>query len=179
VVFDNHKARGRPGQRQPSRRLIGPTPRPPSGLNAAGRAAWREAVAVVGDDAGFGGAVGRYARAVDVAGRVRAEWVRGGRLIVACNPNGASGVHPVLKAVFESERMAADLGARLGLDPASAKRIWPHRGRGRPLGAVSAPDRKALPPLQFARPRMRTTAPPPRAIAAAVNRARGLGDADD
>ena len=28
VVFINHKARRRPGQRQPSRRLIGPTARP-------------------------------------------------------------------------------------------------------------------------------------------------------
>jgi hypothetical protein len=149
------------------------TPRPPSGLNAAGRAAWREAVGVVGDDVGFGGAVGRYARAVDVAGRVRAEWVRGGRLIVACNPNGASGVHPVLKAVFESERMAADLGARLGLHPASAKRIWPHRGRGRPVGAVSAPDRLALPPLQLVdRPGVRWKDEPPQ-VTHAVNRARG------
>jgi hypothetical protein len=39
-----------------------------------------------------------------------------------------------------------------GLDPASAKRINPHRRPGRPLGAVSSPDRAALPPRQMAGP---------------------------
>ena len=82
--------------------------RPPAGLCAAARVAWREAVVVVGGE--FPGAVARYARAVDVAARARAEWEGEGRPIVARNPNGASGVHPLLKAMMDWERAATDRG---------------------------------------------------------------------
>jgi hypothetical protein len=87
--------------------------------------------------------------------------------------HGAAGVHPLVKIVLETARMAAFHGAQLGLDPASAKRIGVSRGRGRPIGAVSAPDRLALPPLQLLeRPRARWKDEPPR-MTRAVNRARG------
>ena len=125
---------------------------------------------VVGGE--FPGAVARYARAVDVAGRARAEWEGEGRPIVARNPNGASGVHPLLKAMMDWERAAGDRGAELGLTPASAKRIWPQRGRGRPVGSNSAPDRR-LPPLELiARPGVRVAGEPDR-LNLRVNRARG------
>jgi len=73
-------------------------------------------------------------------------------------------VHPLVKAMLETSRSAAYHAAQLGLWPASAKRVYPERGRGRPMGAVSAPDRKAgAPPVLT----LAATA------AARVNRARG------
>jgi hypothetical protein len=152
--------------------------RPPSGLCDAARVAWREAVALVGEGE-YPGAVARYARAVDVVYRARAEWVKGGRQIVARNPNGASGIHPLLKAMLDWERASADRAAELGLTPASAKRIGLQRGRGRPLGANSAPDRVALPAPQWrdGEPAVLTLARPGLVMrngdADAVNRARG------
>lgn len=117
----------------------------------------------------YPGAVARYARSVDVTYRARAEWVREGRPIVARNPNGASGINPLLKAILVWESASADRAAELGLTPASAKRIGSQRGRGRPVGAASAPDRVALPPpIRNDRPGVLRLAD-----AAKVNRARG------
>ncbi len=42
-----------------------------------------------------------------------------------------------IASVRRTARSAGYHGARLGMDPASAKRIWPQRGRGRPIGANS------------------------------------------
>jgi hypothetical protein len=58
----------------------------------------------------------------------------------------------------------------LGLTPLSAKRVYPQRRPGRPVGAVSAPDRVALPNVQWRDgmpPKLRVASP------AALNRARG------
>ena len=41
----------------------------------------------------------------------------------------------LVKIMLETARSAAYHGAQLGLDPASAKRIYPHRRPGRPVGA--------------------------------------------
>jgi Phage terminase, small subunit len=128
----------------------------------------------------YRGAVERYARAVDIVYRARAEWVKAGRPVVARNPNGASGVHPLLRAMLDWERASADRAAEVGLTPAAAKRIWPQRGRGRPVGANSAPDRRdPLPaPVWNDRPGMVLLKGGARkrgaaGDAAAVNRARG------
>ena len=59
--------------------------------------------------------------------------------------HGAAGVHPLVKVMLETSRSAARHAARLGLTPASARRVYPQRRPGRPVGAVSAPDRRALP----------------------------------
>jgi hypothetical protein len=42
---------------------------------------------------------------------------------VSVNPNGANGVHPLVKVMMSAEAEAADL-ARLGLDPMSAAKLW-------------------------------------------------------
>jgi hypothetical protein len=118
----------------------------PVGLHRAARAAYSLAERELGENAArYRTALLRYARAEDVAARASAEWERAKRPLVQVH--GAAGVHPLVKIMLEAERAAAYHGAQLGLDPASAKRIGVVRGRGRPLGAVSAPDRVALPPV--------------------------------
>jgi hypothetical protein len=141
-----------------------------------GRGAWREALRELGDEDAvrFRGAVSRYARAVDVAERAPLDWERLERPLVFVQPNKAQGQHPLVTAMMAADRQAAVFSRELGLTPLSAARLGPRRARGRPIGAVSAPDRRALPPLERlpAAPR----AEPPRlalASRAAVNRARG------
>jgi hypothetical protein len=150
---------------------------PPRWLGVGGRGAWREAVRELGheDATRFRGAVSRYARAVDVAERARVEWVRLERPLVFVQPNKAQGQHPLVTAMMAADRQAGAFAAELGLTPLSAARVGPRRGRGRPVGAVSAPDRKALPPLERLPAALR--AEPPRLAFArrgAVNRSRGL-----
>jgi hypothetical protein len=126
--------------------------KPPEGLTAGARAAWRQAVAVMGEDevASFRTAVVAYVRAVDLADRARAEWVAKGRPIVFRRPNGATGVHPLVTAIWSSSKSAMFHAGQLGLTPMSAARLGRlgvRRGPGRPVGANSAPDRRdALPP---------------------------------
>ena len=68
---------------------------------------------------------------------VRAEWLAAGSPLVVDHGNGASGVSPLWKCVGDADdrvaRRARDL--RAGARP---------RGRGRPVGATSAPDRLTL-----------------------------------
>jgi hypothetical protein len=122
----------------------------------------------MGEDgvASFRTAVVAYVRAVDVADRARAEWVAEGRPIVFRQPNGATGVHPLVSALWSTSRSVTLHGGQVGLTPMSAARLMrlgERRGRGRPVGANSSPDRRALPPLQLA--------DPPGVLM--VNRARG------
>jgi len=153
--------------------------RPPAGLSPAARAAYAQAEVVLGGDAErFRTAVLSYVHAVDVAARARAAWVKEGRPFVFTQPNRAVGVDPGLRAMMDADRAAADAGARLGLDPASAKRIDPQRRPGRPLGAASAPDRRpglALVERPGARSRKE---PEPPEFTVQVNRSRGNA-ADD
>lgn len=118
--------------------------KPPTRLTAAARAAYSRAERELGDDAArFRTALLSYTYAVDLESRARAEWERENRPLIQVH--GAAGVHPLAKLVMETARSAAWHGAQLGMDPASAKRINPHRRTGRPIGANSAPDRRDLP----------------------------------
>ena len=113
--------------------------RPPTGLTAAARAAYSRAERELGDDATrFRTALLSYTYAVDLESRARAEWEAESRPLIQVH--GAAGVHPLAKLVMETARAAAWHGAQLGMDPASAKRINPHRRPGRPVGSNSAPD---------------------------------------
>lgn len=83
----------------------------------------------------------RYARAADVAAKVREEWIADGS--PATTLGGVTGkllvVHPMVKA----QQDVAEVANRLWRDL-----IYPpRRGQiGRPRGATSAPDRGAAPP---------------------------------
>jgi hypothetical protein len=154
--------------------------KPPTGLTAAARAAYSRAEQVLGEDAArFRTALLSYAYAVDLESRARAEWIRENRPLIQVH--GASGVHPLMKLMMETAPSAAFHGAQLGMDPASAKRVYPHRRAGRPLGANSAPDRVALPGPQWrdGEPAVLSLARPGMVMrtagvdAAAVNRSRG------
>jgi phage terminase small subunit len=103
--------------------------------------------------------------AVDVAEHARAAWEAEGRPIRDTFANGMSGVSPYLKAWEQLDAQAARFADALGLTPSSRKRISGVRGAGRPLGATSSADRKALPPLRLAP-----------STAALVNRSRGHGE---
>jgi hypothetical protein len=151
--------------------------KPPRGLTPAARSAYSLAMRELGEDAArFRTALLSYVYAVDLETRARLVWVRENRPLLQVH--GAAGMHPLVKIMLETSRSAAYHGAQLGLDPASAKRINPHRRPGRPVGANSAPDRRALPgPLYAVRradgvPGVEMAEEPPR-VARAVNRARG------
>ena len=110
-----------------------------------------------------------YAYAVDLESRARAEWERADRPLIQVH--GAAGVHPLMRIMLDTSRAASYHGAQLGLDPASAKRLGVSRGRGRPVGATSAPDRSLPPPELLQRPGARWAKVPDRLTL--VNRARG------
>jgi phage terminase small subunit len=126
--------------------------RPPTSLDAPGRAAWKEACATLraqGEDpAVSAGAILRYAGAVSMAASVRAEWVAAGRPGVIVGPRGRISAHPLPVLLARLERDAADLAEPLGLTPAARRRMA--RGIGRPTGAASAPDRTARRALRAA-----------------------------
>jgi Phage terminase, small subunit len=134
-------------------------------LGTAAVAAEVEARAVLGSDFDrFEAAVQRYVLTVDVADHARAMWEAEGRPMRHKFANGMAGVSPYLKAWMLLAAQAMRFGGELGLTPASQKRISGVRGAGRPMGAASAADRKALPP-----PLLRLADP----FAAVVDRARG------
>jgi hypothetical protein len=129
----------------------------------------------------YAAAVRRYVLAVDTAEYARQEWERLERPMRDAFANGMAGVHPVLKAYEQAEAQAARFAAELGLTPASAKRVNPLRRPGRPVGANSAPDRRALPGVVWRDgepPRLARAGPGPvtRPDAAALNRARGVAE---
>jgi hypothetical protein len=72
-------------------------------------------VAAVGVGADcFADALGRYARAVDVADRARRQWVAEGRPLVAKNPNGTDGIGVLLRVMMDAARRGyprGDFGA--------------------------------------------------------------------
>ena len=86
----------------------------------------------------------RYARAADVAAKVREEWIADGS--PATTLGGVTGkllvVHPMVKAQQE----VAEVAARLWRDLVYP----PRRGQvGRPRGSASAPDRAAPPRVRL------------------------------
>lgn len=119
-------------------------PRPRNGLHRRAVLARAEAVAHLGDDARlFQAAIDRYANAVEVADQARRTWEADGRPLWTKGYSGQDVEHPLIRTMDRLDRAAAQFGAALGLDPASAARMG--RGRGRPAGAASAADRAAPP----------------------------------
>ena len=119
---------------------------PPSKLNAAGKTAFRRAMAAIADrpDAeNIHDAVDRYAWAVHTSTKIRAEWIANGEPVTLVQSNHVEGEHPMLRAMQAAERHAAQMAAALGLD---VKNSGGKSKGGRPVGAVSAPDRAAAPP---------------------------------
>jgi len=122
----------------------------------AGRRAWENALEAVGGDASgeVREPLERYARAADLAGMLREEWTKSGR--PATSTGGATGKalvpHPLVKMMAEAEQEAAKLYEQL-LRPAPAAG-GVRRGPGRPIGSVSAPDRRPEPPMIRRAPRL-------------------------
>jgi len=96
----------------------------------------------------FSAAVDRYVNAVEVADAARQEWERLQRPFSTIGSQGQEVEHPLIRTMDRLDRAAAAFGAVLGLDPAAEKKIAGGQ-RGRPPGAVSAPDRKAPPAVKL------------------------------
>jgi phage terminase small subunit len=100
----------------------------PAHLNAAGKAAWKRALDHVaereGDETALRDQLELYARAVDRSSRANAAWRKAERPLTAKNPNGATGVHPLLKAIDDADRAVWRYGRALGLVvPGVARRM--------------------------------------------------------
>jgi P27 family predicted phage terminase small subunit len=116
----------------------------PRTLDPAGRAAWREAVAILvelGEDVEINTAALRaYAHAESVATSVRAQWQANPRAMLT-GGRGAKTANPVLRELERVERLAAELHDAFGLTPAGRRKLSRSVRGGRPAGAASAPDR--------------------------------------
>jgi len=107
----------------------------PEGLTPYARAAWRRAVAALGDEAEHRRVpLERYARAVDLCERLRAEWTGLGQPLLLHGIRGGVRAHPLVSSMRMAARAEAMAEAAAGLGPA-------RRPVGRPPGAASAPDR--------------------------------------
>jgi P27 family predicted phage terminase small subunit len=125
----------------------------PRELDPVGRAAWREAVAIlaeIGEDADLSApALRAYAHAESVVAMVRAQWYADPEA-VKTGGRGAKTANPVLRELERAEKRAAELRDALGLTPAGRRRIGSSVRGGRPAGAASARDR-AQPPRRKGR----------------------------
>lgn len=83
-------------------------------------------------------AIARYARAVELAERAWSE-VPADTLLTT-GSTGQLVPHPSIAIAQAADREAAKFAKELGIEGATK------RGPGRPVGAVSAPDRAAAPP---------------------------------
>ena len=118
----------------------------PDDLSASGARAFDVAMAQVEsmpEPDRFYDAVLRFARAVDMADFVRADWNDRGCPLLFEHSNGALVPHPLVKLLAESEKDAARAGRALKLEPDAIRRATV----GRPPGSSSSPDRKAPPPV--------------------------------
>jgi hypothetical protein len=118
----------------------------PENLGVSGARAFDVALAQIAsmpEPDRFYDAVLRFARAVDMADFVRADWVDRGRPLMYEHTNGALVPHPLVKLLAESEKDAARAGRALKLEPDAIRRAT----LGRPPGSSSSPDRKAPPPV--------------------------------
>ena len=88
-------------------------------------------------------AILRYGRALDIEIRAREEWENLGQPVMLTFSNGMTGAHPLIRIMQASAKLAADMhkAAGLGINAAAYR-----RPQGRPVGAVSAPDRRNSPP---------------------------------
>jgi P27 family predicted phage terminase small subunit len=108
----------------------------------------------IGEEPTFSrGVIDRYASAVDMAARLRAE-LRADELVLH-GPRGGTRVHPLVREVEKAEREAHLFGQALGLDPQSRRKLGMRAAGGRPPGAASAPDRArtVVPPMRLTRRR--------------------------
>lgn len=83
-------------------------------------------------------AVIRYARAAALAERAWAEVPKD--TLMTTGSTGQLVAHPAIAVAQNADREAAKYAKELGIEGATK------RGPGRPVGAVSAPDRAAAPP---------------------------------
>ena len=122
---------------------------PPLDIGPEGLRAFDVAAAQVSgfpDSEQFYDAVVAFARAIDMLEAVRRDWISHGRPWVTTNPNGAEGVHPLVKLIRDLESDAHRARKALKLEPDAIKRAGP----GRPPGASSSTDRKAPPVIRVA-----------------------------
>ena len=124
--------------------MIAPTDIGPDGLRAFDVASAQ--VDGFPDSERFFDAVVAFARAIDMLEDVRREWISHGRPWVTTNPNGAEGVHPLIKLIRDLEADAHRARKALKLEPDAIKRTT----IGRPPGSSSSPDRKAPPVVRLA-----------------------------
>jgi hypothetical protein len=114
-------------------------------MDARDSAAYRQAVKTLeamGEDPERSRTMLRLlAQAVDATHRLRLEWSRLGYPALIVGPRGSIAVHPLVKALRESEAHVAELAAALLLTPESRARAVRSRG-GKPLGASQSPDRR-------------------------------------
>jgi hypothetical protein len=116
-------------------------------LHAAALRARRKALEHLGEDAErFTAAIERYVNAVEsrtqLGGRGKRRAGPCGRSIRTARSARASSSRS-----WSYDRAALRFGAALGLDPSAARKLGRIGQPGRPLGAVSAPDRVAGPPI--------------------------------
>ena len=83
-------------------------------------------------------AIARYAKAVDLAQRAWSEVPKD--TLLTTGSTGQLVAHPAIAVAQAADREAAKYAKELGIEGHSK------RGPGRPVGAVSAPDRAAAPP---------------------------------
>ena len=119
--------------------------RPPRGLDPAGRAAWRRAVAVlrsIGQDPELSQEpLAALARALGDVVRLRTQWRKAGSPGTTAGSAGQLVAHPLVASIERAERWAHELGESLGLDPQARRKLAASSAAGRPAGAASAPDR--------------------------------------
>jgi P27 family predicted phage terminase small subunit len=122
--------------------------RAPRDLDQVGRAAWKEAAAIlaeISEDVDVNApALRAYAHAESVAASIRGQWWADPRAVLT-GGRGAKVANPVLRELERAEKRAAELRDALGLTPTSRRKLGRALLGGRPTGSASAPDR-AQPP---------------------------------
>jgi hypothetical protein len=130
--------------------------RAPRGLTAAGRRAWRDAVATleaVGlDPALHVGTLERYAASVARLAVIEAEWRQAGSPATAKGSTGQTIAHPLLRELRDETRAVEQLADSLRSTPAAAMAGW-RRGNAR------SPDRQYRPPRRSGKVVAMTFAP--------------------
>ncbi len=99
-----------------------------------------QALEAAGKNAEDRTAICRYAQTMTLADRAHAEIPKSS--LVCTTDRGGEKIHPALTAWLALAKASADLGARLGIEV--DRTVKPTLGR--PVAAVSAPDRVAEPP---------------------------------
>jgi hypothetical protein len=123
--------------------------RPPKGLSAPGRRAWRFANATIArlgeDPQASAEAVDRYARLVDQLALADDEWIAAGRPLVGVGSAGRAQPHALLRVQAELRRQLAEAEASLGLT-VGARTAMARRQGGRGVGhaADRQPSRPGL-----------------------------------